>query len=981
MQGSMLERYARLPIDSPRPIIVVVVLLTLIACPFLLKVEFATDVQAFLPQSEEVETYDKITDQFGRDSSVANLYITPLGGNNVLTMQNLADVLVLHQESSKITGVKDVLSVAGFFDEALKDSGTSLNEVNSERCVEYEDSNGNGQYESDEDCYYSNWDRVWDSIKSSNTEGNYTWADVDFVADVLINRDMNMNNFVLPERNRTAPTANSTIIMINLEPDLTTQQKKEIGQEIRILADNHNYESGTDIQAEAFSVHLLASDVDESTRETNLLMAMGMFVVTVVLLWLTFRHWSYVVLPMVTLVISVIWTFAFGVLMGITFTAIDVAVVPLVVGLGIDFSVHISRRYQEGINAGNSVEESLLDSQTHTGRALSLAVITTIIAFLSGISGGVGPVRDFSLLCAAGIFSSFILTILFYTSLRYVLDSGSEQTASVVSGSELVESTISWASELVDSHPQAIVSTVVIITLLAIGGASQIDTSFTLDDFLSDDLEIMVTADKIQTEFRGASYSQSQILIEGPVATTTFLDGLYEFKEGEQGVCPSNIANCGLNDDRYIIQVGAEARLESVHELAQKAIDSEKYNVGHGNNSTHEWILTNLFQVTPGEEVEVSWNNQQSIVSPSLEVKIIWYQGNNQVGSDRLDGMSLDSDMSSHSEASTEVPPEADSARVKFTHLQDSSSDSLVYGSAVHDSEKYIYVQSLQYTFNLTYQSKSFSQTTDLDVKNLYDYLYQRDLDIADSFTGESYSDKIRHVLHRDENGQYTSSVIRVFIGPDTVHELDNDGLEFMRAELQANVPSSMSDYRISFTGGHVLTSVTVNEIQSTQISSTLTSIVLAAIIMIAIYRNFGMATLAILPTVLATVWIMATMTVLGITLNVLTVMVTALTIGLGIDYAIHIVERFREEVEHKSERQAIQTTIERTGSALLISGLTTVCGFAVLFLSPMPLVRNFGIITAATIVYSVIIAIFVLPSLIWTASRIKEWYSIQTLD
>ena len=860
MQGSMLERYARLPIDSPRPIIVVVVLLTLIACPFLLKVEFATDVQAFLPQSEEVETYDKITDQFGRDSSVANLYITPLGGNNILTMQNLADVLVLHQESSKITGVKDVLSVAGFFDEALKDSGTSLNEVNSERCVEYEDSNGNGQYESDEDCYYSNWDRVWDSIKSSNTEGNYTWADVDFVADVLINRDMNMNNFVLPERNRTAPTANSTIIMINLEPDLTTQQKKEIGQEIRTLTDNHNYESGTDIQAEAFSVHLLASDVDASTRETNLLMAIGMFVVTVVLLWLTFRHWSYVILPIITLVISVIWTFAFGVLMGITFTAIDVAVVPLVVGLGIDFSVHISRRYQEGINAGNSVEESLLDSQIHTGRALTLAMITTIIAFLSGIGGGVGPVRDFSLLCAAGIFSSFILTILFYTSLRYVLDSGSEQMTSVVPGSELIENTISRASELVDSYPQAIVSTVVIITLLAMMGASQIDTSFTLDDFLSDDLEIMVTADKIQTEFRGASYSQSQILIEGPVATTTFLDGLYEFKEGEQGVCPSNIANCGLNDDRYIIQVGAEARLESVHELTQKAIDSEKYSVGYGNNSTHEWILTNFFQVTPGEMIEVSWNNQQSIVSSSLEVKIIWYQGNNQVGSKKLDGMFLDSDMSSYSKASTVVPSGADSARVKFTHLQDSSSDSLVYGSAVHDSEKYIYVQSLQYTFNLTYQSKSFSQTTDSDVKNLYDYLYQRDLDIADSFTGESYSDKIRHVLHRDENGQYISSVIRVFIGPGTVHELDNDGLEFMRAELQANVPSSMSDYRISFTGGHVLTSVTVNEIQSTQISSTLTSIVLAAIIMIAIYRNFGMAILAILPTILATVWIMATM-------------------------------------------------------------------------------------------------------------------------
>tara|TARA_B100001123_G_C15033893_1_gene916550 strand:- start:356 stop:769 length:414 start_codon:yes stop_codon:yes gene_type:complete len=136
------------------------------------------------------------------------------------------------------------------------------------------------------------------------------------------------------------------------------------------------------------------------------------------------------------------------------------------------------------------------------------------------------------------------------------------------------------------------------------------------------------------------------------------------------------------------------------------------------------------------------------------------------------------------------------------------------------------------------------------------------------------------------------------------------------------------------------------------------------------------MALLAVVPTVLATVWIMATMAAIGITLNVLTVMVTALTIGLGIDYAIHVIERYREEIEHKSQRQAIITTIERTGSALFISGLTTFCGFAVLLFSPMPLVRNFGIITAATIVYSVIISVFVLPSLLTTSQRLKEWFS-----
>ena len=99
-------------------------------------------------------------------------------------------------------------------------------------------------------------------------------------------------------------------------------------------------------------------------------------------------------------------------------------------------------------------------------------------------------------------------------------------------------------------------------------------------------------------------------------------------------------------------------------------------------------------------------------------------------------------------------------------------------------------------------------------------------------------------------------------------------------------------------------------------------------------------------------------MAVFSITLNVMTVMVTALTVGLGIDYAIHIIERYREELTHRSEQEALEMTIHQTGSALLISGLTTVGGFAVLLLSPMPLVRNFGLLTALTIVYAVLIAL-----------------------
>ena len=85
--------------------------------------------------------------------------------------------------------------------------------------------------------------------------------------------------------------------------------------------------------------------------------------------------------------------------------------------------------------------------------------------------------------------------------------------------------------------------------------------------------------------------------------------------------------------------------------------------------------------------------------------------------------------------------------------------------------------------------------------------------------------------------------------------------------------------------------------------------------------------------------------------------------------------ERFREEAKKHGAKKSMQITIERTGTAIFISAITTICGFAVLFLSPMPLTQHFGIITAATIVYSFVLAVFILPILLvaWALSREKN--------
>ena len=115
-------------------------------------------------------------------------------------------------------------------------------------------------------------------------------------------------------------------------------------------------------------------------------------------------------------------------------------------------------------------------------------------------------------------------------------------------------------------------------------------------------------------------------------------------------------------------------------------------------------------------------------------------------------------------------------------------------------------------------------------------------------------------------------------------------------------------------------------------------------------------------------------MALIGLKWNVLTVMVTALTLGIGIDYSIHMWRRFEVELQKKGNHwEALREALDTTGVALMLSALTTTAGFAVLLFSPMPIIQDFGLITAITVLFSLVLAIMVLPVLVELSARGQE--------
>jgi predicted RND superfamily exporter protein len=121
-------------------------------------------------------------------------------------------------------------------------------------------------------------------------------------------------------------------------------------------------------------------------------------------------------------------------------------------------------------------------------------------------------------------------------------------------------------------------------------------------------------------------------------------------------------------------------------------------------------------------------------------------------------------------------------------------------------------------------------------------------------------------------------------------------------------------------------------------------------------FRSFKQASVTLVPILLVVVWLYGLMYVAGSSLNIVTVTIATISLGVGIDYCIHVTERYREGRENgETHHEALIGVGGACGLALVGSAASDIAGFSMIALSPMGLFSNFGIFSAAMIALSLI--------------------------
>ena len=195
--------------------------------------------------------------------------------------------------------------------------------------------------------------------------------------------------------------------------------------------------------------------------------------------------------------------------------------------------------------------------------------------------------------------------------------------------------------------------------------------------------------------------------------------------------------------------------------------------------------------------------------------------------------------------------------------------------------------------------------------------------------------------------------------------DLNNAAVERIRTlmhQTQAEVPG----VNVGLTGSPVLEH---DEMAQSQKDATLASIVslfLCALIFVYGYQETGRPVKATLCLLFGLAYTMAFATLVIGHLNILTITFMPMLIGLAIDFGVHLVTRYEEELRHgRSEQEALTKAMVYTGQGIFTGAFTTAGAFLAMGLTNFKGIQEMGIICGGGLLLSLIPMLTILPALL----------------
>lgn len=186
------------------------------------------------------------------------------------------------------------------------------------------------------------------------------------------------------------------MMVVKLQGNLSDDEKDEVTLALQERFEVTEFEGVTTI----ISGKTVLDSALKTEMKTSMMMMIGLAVLIMFLvLGLIFKvKWR--MLSLAVIFVSVIATLGFMGWIDVPITMVSMAVFPILIGLGIDYSIQFHNRFEE--------EQSVTETVKHIGKAVAIAVFATVLGFISLYASPVPMIQDFGKMLTLGVVISFL---------------------------------------------------------------------------------------------------------------------------------------------------------------------------------------------------------------------------------------------------------------------------------------------------------------------------------------------------------------------------------------------------------------------------------------------------------------------------------------------------------------------------------------------------------------------------------------------
>ena len=740
-------------------------------------------------------------------------------------------------------------------------------------------------------------------------------------------------------------------IAATVDPEYGSTQQIELLHKIEKIA--YKAIEGHNLEVRFYGDPVLSDNASDYMIHDLITLIPLVTLVVLLSLYFSFHTFSGTILPLISVLMSTVWSCGIMALAHVTFTIVASVIPVCLIACGSAYGIHVITHYEaavkkiEGEITKELHMEAILYGLKDVWIAVLLAAVTTIAGFVSLVTSPIEPLKSFAVFSALGVAFSLLTSVTFIPaalSLRPLSTVGKRRFSKL---SDKIKEKVLRERERLGGHkaeargrtlysiyhfcagtkPRLALFSA-IICLFSFLGVRKLVINTALVDYFPTNSKFRQDIDYVDRTFAGTNdvYFVISGQEKGDMTKPEILKAVDDLQNHLLDEYPNQIGKAVsfttfIKRMNQVMHAPMLAAADSEEDFS--AVDSGSYAEDDWGDSGDDWADSSDDW---GDSGDADAQEDTAVAAQAKE----WVDPNIQHAKDLQEQISVQKALEIFHNAYTAAGGKSATVNGMMTEL-----------------EKIFNFNGIDY-YEVPYDLDKSPAATREGLANLvsqYLLLYSGSLD-------------------RFSDDQLAPKTIRMQVQlrcHDThkIKEIIEEAQEYAAAKFPTGytlVPTGNGEMEVSMT----------DMVISSQITSILFSIFMVFLIITISFKSPIAGLLGAIPLAFTIILNFMTMGFTGIQLDLVTSIIASVAIGVGIDYTIHFMESYKaERAKSDNVEEVTMKTFAVSGLGIVTNALAVGLGFLVLLLSNFQILRCIGLLVAIVMFSSSFLAMTVIPGVL----------------